>query len=117
MAKLATFQDPIFQDETKAREALEGVLWPDGPFCRHCGNSDQAKIAKMHGKSHSVEKSVSCPKCKAIVILRCGQQTQRAEQKQAITKAVDPSAMILSFGEPPRLVQETKTTIRCDEVS
>ena len=34
MAKLATFQDPIFQDETKAREALESVLWPDGPFCR-----------------------------------------------------------------------------------
>jgi transposase-like protein len=51
MAKLATFQDPIFQDETKAREALEGVLWPDGPFCRHCGNSDQDKIAKMQGKS------------------------------------------------------------------
>ena len=51
MAKLATFQDPIFQDETKAREALEGVLWPDGPYCRHCGNSDQDKIAKMQGKS------------------------------------------------------------------
>ena len=32
MAKLATFQDPMFQDEAKAREALEGVLWPDGPY-------------------------------------------------------------------------------------
>src|SRR5438093_461319 len=37
MAKSATFQDPIFQDETKAREALEAVLWPHGPVCRHCG--------------------------------------------------------------------------------
>lgn len=48
----ATFQNPIFQDETAAREALEAVLWPDGPFCRHCGNSHQDKIAKMEGKSH-----------------------------------------------------------------
>jgi transposase-like protein len=51
MAKIATFQHPIFQDETKAREALEAVLWPEGPFCRHCGNSDPDKIAKMQGKS------------------------------------------------------------------
>jgi transposase-like protein len=48
----ATFQSPMFHDETKAREALEAVLWPDGPFCRHCGNSHQDKIAKMEGKSH-----------------------------------------------------------------
>jgi transposase-like protein len=51
MAKIAAFQKPIFQDETKAREALEAVLWPEGPFCRHCGNSDPDKIAKMQGKS------------------------------------------------------------------
>ena len=51
MAKIAAFQNPIFQDETKAREALEAVLWPDGPFCRHCGNSDPDKIGKMKGKS------------------------------------------------------------------
>lgn len=49
--KKATFQNPIFQDETKAREALEAVLWPEGPYCRHCGNSDPEKIAKMQGKS------------------------------------------------------------------
>ena len=51
MAKIATFQNPIFQDETKAREALEAVLWPDGPFCRHCGSSHPDQIAKMQGKS------------------------------------------------------------------
>jgi transposase-like protein len=51
MAEIAPFQNPIFQDETKAREALEIILWPDGPFCRHCGNSHPDKIAKMQGKS------------------------------------------------------------------
>ena len=29
MTKTATFQNPIFQDETKAREALEAVRWPE----------------------------------------------------------------------------------------
>jgi transposase-like protein len=52
MTKLAIFQDPMFHDEDKAREALESELWPNGPFCRHCGNSDPDKIAKMQGKSH-----------------------------------------------------------------
>lgn len=52
MTKAAVFQDPMFHDEDKAREALEAELWPHGPFCRHCGNSDPEKIAKMQGKSH-----------------------------------------------------------------
>jgi transposase-like protein len=51
MAKQAVFQNPIFQDENKAREALEAVRWPDGAICPHCGNSDQEKIAKLEGKS------------------------------------------------------------------
>jgi transposase-like protein len=52
MTKLAIFQDPMFHDEDKAREALEAELWPDGPVCRHCGNADPDKIAKIQGKSH-----------------------------------------------------------------
>lgn len=50
MAK-ALFQQAMFQNEDKARKALETVLWPDGPYCRHCGASDPDKIAKMQGKS------------------------------------------------------------------
>jgi transposase-like protein len=43
--------DPIYSDENKAREHLEKLLWPEGPFCPHCGNADPAKIAKLAGKS------------------------------------------------------------------
>jgi len=43
-------QKPQFTNEDKAREALEDVRWPDGPFCPHCGNSNQDKIAKGQGK-------------------------------------------------------------------
>jgi transposase-like protein len=48
----ADLQNPAFSNEEKAREALEAIRWPDGPFCPHCGNADQAKIAKGEGKAH-----------------------------------------------------------------
>jgi transposase-like protein len=47
----ADLQDPRFTDETAAREALEALVWPNGPVCPHCGNGDQARIAALTTKS------------------------------------------------------------------
>ncbi len=47
----ADLQNPIFNDEAKAREALEAIVWPTGRVCPHCGNVDQEKIAKAQGKA------------------------------------------------------------------
>ncbi|MDP8994354.1 MAG: IS1595 family transposase [Pseudomonadota bacterium] len=41
--------NPIYQDPNKAREYLEGIHWPNGPVCPHCGGSE--KIRKLKGKS------------------------------------------------------------------
>jgi transposase-like protein len=49
MAK-SDLQNPAFTDEDKARKGLEAIRWPDGPYCPHCGNADQEKIAKGLGK-------------------------------------------------------------------
>jgi transposase-like protein len=46
----ADLQNPIFTDETAAREALELFVWPNGTTCPHCGNVDQDKLAKAQGK-------------------------------------------------------------------
>jgi transposase-like protein len=48
---MADIQNPAFHDEDKAREALEAIRWPDGPYCPHCGNADPDKIAKGEGKA------------------------------------------------------------------
>lgn len=48
----AAIQNRAFHNDDAAREALEAVRWPNGPFCPHCGNLDQDKIAKGHGKVH-----------------------------------------------------------------
>jgi transposase-like protein len=45
-------KNPIFKDETKAREWLEARVWPEGPTCPHCGNADKAKIKELEGKAH-----------------------------------------------------------------
>jgi transposase-like protein len=48
---MCALTSPIFTDANKAREHLEGLYWPDGPTCRHCGNVDHARITKLAGKS------------------------------------------------------------------
>ena len=50
MAK-SDLQNPAFTDEDKARKALEAIRWPDGPYCPHCGNADQEKLAKGQGRA------------------------------------------------------------------
>src|SRR5919199_922484 len=43
--------NPIYSDENKAREHLEKIQWPKGPYCPHCGNADPERIRKLKGKS------------------------------------------------------------------
>jgi transposase-like protein len=47
---MSDLSNPIFHNETKAREWLEARLWPDGPICPKCGTIDQATL--MQGESH-----------------------------------------------------------------
>ena len=41
---------PHFTDDDKAREALEAIRWPDGPFCPHCGNSIKRRSPRAKAK-------------------------------------------------------------------
>jgi transposase-like protein len=39
----------IFTDAAKAREHLESINWPEGPFCPHCGEFEN--VHRLQGKS------------------------------------------------------------------
>jgi transposase-like protein len=78
MSKAATFQDPMFHDEDKAREALEAARWPEGPICAQCGNSDPDKIAKMQGKSHRPG-LYYCNECKGQFTVTVGTVFERSK--------------------------------------
>jgi transposase-like protein len=47
----ANLQNPIFTDETKAREWLEVRVWPNGPVCPHCGATGD-DVTALQGKAH-----------------------------------------------------------------
>jgi transposase-like protein len=44
-------KNPIFNDETAAREWLETRVWPEGPICAHCGATGD-DVTKLEGKAH-----------------------------------------------------------------
>ena len=47
---MSVFDAPHFKDDDAAREHLEQIRWPDGPYCPHCGSTDHVK--RLEGKSH-----------------------------------------------------------------
>jgi transposase-like protein len=47
----SNLQNPIFTDETKAREWLEARVWPQGPICPHCGTPSEG-VTKLEGGKH-----------------------------------------------------------------
>lgn len=47
---MAAINAPHFTDEEAARKYLEGVRWPNGPVCPHCGTVDRAYGTVRNGK-------------------------------------------------------------------
>ena len=52
--------NPIFTDAEKAREHLEALLWPEGPYCPHCGEYEN--VHRLAGKSHRAG-LIQCNSC------------------------------------------------------
>ena len=52
--------NPIFTNEDKAREHLEALTWPEGPFCPHCGETEN--VHRLQGKSHR-KGLIQCNSC------------------------------------------------------
>ena len=49
----------MFPDDEKAREWFESHMWPEGPFCPHCGSYDVQHPIKHKTMTHRCR---SCPK-------------------------------------------------------
>src|SRR6185437_6847428 len=53
---MTSLTDPQFTDEDAARSYLEGIRWPSGPVCPHCGTVNAAYATKRHGKYRCASK-------------------------------------------------------------
>ncbi len=58
---MSDLNNPIFHKETKARQWLEARIWPNGPICPHCGETEN--VHKLMGKAHrpGLYQCNSCP--------------------------------------------------------
>jgi transposase-like protein len=71
-------QNPVFQDETLAREWLEARVWPNGPHCPHCGNADKSKITSLKGKAHRAG-LYQCNECREQFTVTVGTVFERSK--------------------------------------
>jgi transposase-like protein len=74
----ANLQNPIFIEETEARKWLEARIWPNGPTCSHCGNTDQSRITAMHGKAHR-DGLYQCNECREQFTVTVGTVFERSK--------------------------------------
>jgi transposase-like protein len=63
-----SLSNPIFEDETKAREYLESIRWPNGTVCPHCGSID--KVYSLNGHAHrpGLYKCADCRKQFSVTV-------------------------------------------------
>jgi transposase-like protein len=72
----ADIQAPAFTNDALAREAIEKLLWPNGPVCPHCGCV--SKIGKIEGKS-ARPGLYYCGDCKAQFTVTVGTIFERSK--------------------------------------
>src|SRR5262245_27657408 len=73
----AVLTDPIFLDETKAREWLEARVWPNGPVCPHCG-APEGYVTKLHGEAH-LAGVYQCNQCREQFTVTVGTVFERSK--------------------------------------
>ncbi|WP_447952618.1 IS1595 family transposase [Sphingopyxis chilensis] len=66
---------PHFHDETKAREHLEAIRWPEGPTCPHCGSFN---ATRLEGKKHRAG-LVQCNDCREQYTVTVGTVFERSK--------------------------------------
>jgi transposase-like protein len=66
---------PRFANETNARNHLEALRWPDGPYCPHCGSFN---ATRLEGKSHRAG-LVQCNDCREQYTVTVGTVFERSK--------------------------------------
>jgi len=77
---MSVLSRPYFHDEAAAFTHVEGVLWPHGPECRHCGSVDRAyplknvrsKPSKKNPQGVERHGLYKCRECRKQFTVRTG---------------------------------------------
>ena len=66
---------PRFTNEPAAREHLESLNWPDGPFCPHCGSLNATRLLGTHHRAGLVQ----CNDCRQQFTVTVGTVFERSK--------------------------------------
>jgi len=66
---------PRFTDADKAREHLEALRWPNGPFCPHCGSFDATRLQGSKARPGTVQ----CNDCRQQFTVTVGTVFERSK--------------------------------------
>lgn len=76
---MSALNQPHFKDTEKAREYLEGMRWPNGPICPHCGSISKDHYA-LGGKAHRPG-LMKCKDCREQFSVTVGTVFERSKIK------------------------------------
>jgi transposase-like protein len=65
---MSDITNPIFTDETKAREYLESLRWADGRFCPHCGEAERTSPVESKNHREGFYLCLSCDKTFTVTV-------------------------------------------------
>ena len=68
---MSVLSQKYFHDEAAAFAHLEGLLWPEGPICPHCGNADAKRITRLEGKATRIGVH-KCNECRKQFTVKVG---------------------------------------------
>lgn len=63
---MVDLSNPIYRDDAAAREHLEAIRWPNGPFCPRCGSFDS--VVRLNGKSEGWLHCRACRKRFSVMV-------------------------------------------------
>lgn len=69
---MSVLSKPYFHDEAEAFRFVEGVLWPQGPVCPHCGAMDRITAIKPNPEKRVRLGLKKCGHCKGQFTVRMG---------------------------------------------
>lgn len=81
---MSVLSRPYFHDEEAALGFVEGILWPKGPICPHCGGTDRVTAVKPNPEKRIRYGLKRCGDCKGQFTVRIG--TIFEESKLPMTK-------------------------------
>lgn len=81
---MSVLSRPYFHDEQAAFDFVEGIIWPNGPVCPHCGGVDRITAIKPNPQKRIRFGLKRCGQCKGQFTVRMG--TIFEESKLPMTK-------------------------------